>query len=76
MCRQRAEVDAVEPLDGIVEDGVINVVDGRGKLVARDREDETIRCPCLLCGCVGGTEFFALGSGGADWNDGIGRRFW
>jgi hypothetical protein len=29
-----------------------------------------------LCGGVGGTEFFALGSGGNDRNDGIGQDVW
>ena len=73
---QCAEVNAVEPLDGIIEHGVVDVVDGRGKLVAHDGEDEAICCPCLLCGGVGGTEFFALGSGGNDRNDGIGQDVW
>ena len=36
MRRQRAEVDAVEPFDWIIEYGVVDVVDGRGDLVARD----------------------------------------
>ncbi len=49
---EHAEVDAVEAFDGIIEDGVVEVVDGGRKLVMGDGEDQTIRHPCFLLGYV------------------------
>ena len=61
--------------DGIMEYGIVHVINGCSELVARDGEYEAICRPCLAFGGIGGTEFFMLGSGGSDRNDKIGRRF-
>ncbi len=75
MHHQHVEVNAVEPLDEIIKHGIVHIVDGRGKWLMRDGKDKVICRPCLAFGGVGGAEFFALGSGAAGRNDGIGQRF-
>ncbi len=75
MRHQCAEVDTVETFDGIMEYGIVHIINGCSELVARDGEYKAICCPCLAFGGIGGTEFFVLGSGGSDRNDKIGRRF-
>ena len=51
---QRAEIDAVESFHRIIEDGVVDVVDGGGKLVPSDGKDEAVGSPCFLRGDVDG----------------------
>ena len=52
---QRLEVDAVEAFRGIIENGVVDVVDGGGELVSSDGEDEAVSSPCFARGNVDGT---------------------
>ena len=52
---QRSEVDAVEAFRGIIENGVVDVVDGGGELVSSDGEDEAVSSPCFARGDVDGT---------------------
>jgi hypothetical protein len=47
MLDECAEVNAVESFRWIVEDGVIDVINGGGKLVASDGQYELVCCPCL-----------------------------
>ncbi len=54
MLDQRAEVKAVESFRWVVEDGVVDVVDGGGELVASDGQYEAVSCPCFACGDVVG----------------------
>ncbi len=50
-----AEVDAVKSFRWIVEDGVVDVIDGGGKLVTSDGQYKPIGCPCFARGDVGGS---------------------
>ena len=52
---QRLEVDAIEAFRGIIENGVIDVVDGGGELISSDGEDKAVSSPCYACGNVDGT---------------------
>ena len=52
---KRAEVDAVKSFCWIVEDGVVDVIDAGGKLVASDGQYKPVGCPCFACGDVGGS---------------------
>ena len=52
---QRVEGDAVEAFRWIVENGVVDVVDGGGELVSSDGEDEAVSSPCFARGDVDGT---------------------
>jgi hypothetical protein len=72
---QRAEVDAVGSFLRIIEDGIVDVVDGGGKLVSSDGEDEAVGNPCFARGDVDGTQFLTLLDGGAVRNDGVCWRF-
>ena len=47
---QRAEVDAVEAFRWIIENGVVDVVDGGGELVSSDGEDKAVSSPCFARG--------------------------
>ena len=51
---QRAEVDAVESFRWIVEDGIVDIVDGGGELVSSDGKDEVVGSPCFARGDVDG----------------------
>ncbi len=53
----------IEAFDQIVQHGVVDIVDGGGKLVACDGEDQVIGCSFLASGSVGGPKFLALGCG-------------
>ncbi len=52
---ERAEVDAVKSCSWIDEDGIVDVIDGSGKLVASDGQYEPVGCPSFACGDVGGS---------------------
>jgi hypothetical protein len=39
VCDEHAEVDAIEAFDGIVKDGIVDVVDGGRELIAGDGKD-------------------------------------
>ena len=63
---KRAEVDTVKSFRWIVEEGVVDVIDGGGKLVASDGDGQykPVGCPSLACGDGGGLYFLlGLGSG-------------
>ena len=63
---ERAEVDAVKSFSWIDKDGVVDVINGGGKLVASDGDGQykPVGCPSLACGDVGGLYFLlGLGSG-------------
>jgi len=51
---QRAEVDAIEAFCWFIENGVVDVVDGGGKLVSSDGEDKAVSSPCFARGDVDG----------------------
>jgi hypothetical protein len=48
------QINAVEAFDRIVQYGIVDVVNGGGKLVACDGEDQAIGCSCLASGSIGG----------------------
>ena len=52
---QRAEIEAIEAFRWIIENGIVDVVDGGGKLVSSDGEDKAVSIPCFACGDVDGT---------------------
>jgi len=52
---KRAEVDAVKSFRWIVKDGVVDVIDGGGKLVASDGQYVPVGCPCFARGDVRGS---------------------
>ena len=52
---KRAEVDTVKSFRWIVEEGVVDVIDGGGKLVASDGQHEPVGCPHIAHGYVGGS---------------------
>ena len=66
-----SKIHAVESFGGVIENGVVDVVDGCGKLVAGDSKDEFVRGPRLACNNVVGAQFFALGGSGGIWHDGV-----
>ena len=72
---QRAEVNAVESFCRIIEDGVVDVVDGGGELVSSDGEDKAVGSPCFPRGNVDGTQFLTLLDVGTVRNDGVCWRF-
>ena len=45
MLDQRAEIDAIEAFRWIIENGIVDVVDGGGELVSSDGEDEAVSSP-------------------------------
>jgi hypothetical protein len=51
---KRAEVDAIETFGWVVEDGVVDIVNGSSKLVARDGKDKFVGGPSLACDKIGG----------------------
>jgi hypothetical protein len=59
ICRQyvldkREEVDAIETFGWVIEDGVVDVVNGGGELVVHDGKDEFVGGPSLACNKIGG----------------------
>ncbi len=54
VCYKRTQMDTVEALVQIVQYGIVDVVDGGGKLVAGDGEDQVIGLPRPASGSVGG----------------------
>jgi len=53
---KRAEVDAVvKSFRWIVEDGVVDVIDGGSELVVSDGQYEPVDCPSFALGDVGGS---------------------
>ena len=46
------KVNAVESFGGVVEDGIVYVVNGSGKLVMGDGKNEFVRGPCFVCNDV------------------------
>ena len=52
---QCEEGDAVDAFRWIVENGVVDVVDGGGKLVSSDGKHEAVSSPCLARRDVDGT---------------------
>ena len=67
-------MDALARLSSNVEDGVVYVVYGCGKLVASDGKDKFIRGPCFAGYDVVGAQFFALRGSGVVWHDEV--RWW
>ena len=51
---QCAEGDAIEDFRWIVENGVVDVINGGGKLVLSDGEDKAVSSPCFARGDVDG----------------------
>ncbi len=51
---QCAEVDVIESFCQIVEDGVVDVVDGGGELISSDGKDKVVGSPCFARGNVDG----------------------
>jgi len=51
---QRAEVDAIEAFRWIIKNGIVEVVNGGGELVASDGKDEAVSSPCFARGDVDG----------------------
>jgi hypothetical protein len=70
-----AEMDGVETFGGVLKNGVVDVIDCRRELVARDGEDHVVAVPCLAYGGVGGMQFLAFGNRGTGWDDWVGWRF-
>ena len=64
-----SKVDAVEFFSGVIEDSVVDIIDGCGKLVRDDGEDKFVHGPRLACNDVVGLQFFVLGGSGAVWHD-------
>ncbi len=54
VCDKRMQINTIEAFDWIVQYGIVDAVDGGGKLVACDGEDQAIGQPCLVSGSVGG----------------------
>ena len=52
---KRAEVDTVKSFRWIVEEGVVDIIDGGGKLVVSDGQHEPVGCPHIARGDVGGS---------------------
>ena len=75
MVEKCAEVDTVQALDWIVEDGVEYVVDGGSKLVASDGTYKLVGSPRFVRGGVLCPESLALMGSGANRYNGIQRRF-
>ncbi len=63
------EINGVETFGGVVKNGVVDIVNCRCKLVARDGEDHLVGVPSLPCGSVGGMQFLTFGCCGASWDD-------
>ncbi len=72
---KRTEINGVETFGGVVKNNIVDVIDRRHKLVARDGEDHLVCVPCLACSSIGGMQFFAFGCRGAGWDDWVGWRF-
>jgi len=72
---QRAEVNAIESFCQIIKDGVVDDVNGGGKLVSSDGEDKAVGSPCFSRGNVDGTQFLTLLDVGAVRNNGVCWRF-
>ncbi len=49
MLDEWSKVDAVEFFSGVIEDSVVDIIDGCGKLVRDDGEDKFVCGPCLVC---------------------------
>ncbi len=52
-----------------IKDGIVDIVDSCGKLVACDGKDKFVRGPRLARNNVVGAQFFTLGGSGAVWHD-------
>ena len=65
------KVDAVESFGGVVEDDLVYVVVGCGKLVAGYGKDKFVCGPCFAGINVEGAQFFVLGCSGAIRHDGV-----
>ncbi len=70
-----ADINDIETFGGVVKNGVVDVVDRSRKFVACDGEDHPVGVPCLMGSGVGNTQFLALGSRGACWDDWVGWWF-
>jgi hypothetical protein len=64
VCNKTPEEDCIESFCGVIEGGVVNVVNGHRKLVACDGGYDKVGVPHLLFGKVGGTCLFVGRSGG------------
>ncbi len=47
MLYKHAEVDTIQPIDWIVKDCIVDVIDGSSKLVASNGTDEAVGSPCF-----------------------------
>ncbi len=65
--------DCVETFGGVIKFCIINIVNGRCKLVACDGADDDVCVPCLALGKVGSSSSFVSRSSGGQ-IDGIFRR--
>ncbi len=71
---KKLEINGIETFGGVVENGVVDVIDCHHKLVACDGED-LVGVPCLTCGGIGGAQFLAFGCCGTGWDDWVGWKF-
>ena len=55
MLDKRAEVNTVKSFCWIVKDGIVDVIDSGGTLVANDGQYKPAGCPCFEHGDVGGS---------------------
>jgi hypothetical protein len=51
---KHTQIDAIEALDWIIQYGLVDVIDGGGKLAAGDREDQVIGRSHLASSSIGG----------------------
>jgi hypothetical protein len=51
----RAEVDAIKSFSWIIKDGIVDVIDGSGKLVMSDGQYVPVGCLSFALGDVGGS---------------------
>jgi hypothetical protein len=70
-----AGIDGIETFDGVVKNGVVDVINCRRELVSHNGEDHLLCVPCLACSSVGDKQFLVFGCCGAGWDDLVGWRF-
>ncbi len=71
MLSECTNFNAVETFGGVVEDGIVDVVYGCGKLVLGDGKDKLVRGPCFACINAVGVQVFTLRGSGAVQHDGV-----
>ncbi len=77
MCNKILEGDCIESFCGVIEGGIVDIVDGHRELAVCDGGYDEVGVPCHLFGKVVGTCLFAGGSGGGGVYGILGGRcFW